>query len=181
MRAHLRNIDRVLAGTCRLMSSLALRNLATVKGRKLKWYGHLTISDGLTKVILQRPIEGKRRRGAPKKMWADNIVKQVIRRDASNGTQPAGGWEVMRWWGSLSQLSTFMKAYREYAREEGVWDHCTLFSWKSTFNFLSLKMYYKTWHMSRIWAHLIFSIQIICVQQLSTLLILWLLLKKSTF
>ena len=127
MRAHLRNIDRVLAGTCRLMSSLRLRNLTTVKGRKLKWYGHLTISDGLTKVILQRPIEGKRRRGAPKKMWADNIVKQVIRRDASNGTQPAGGWEVMRWWGSLSQLSTFMKAYTEYAREEGVWDHCTLF------------------------------------------------------
>ena len=26
-----------------------------------------------------------------------------------------------------SQLSTFMKAYREYARGEGVWDHCTLF------------------------------------------------------
>ena len=27
-----------------------------------------------------------------------------------------------------SQLSTFMKAYRDYARGEGVWDHCTLFS-----------------------------------------------------
>ena len=27
-----------------------------------------------------------------------------------------------------SQLSTFMKAFREYARGEGVWDHCTLFS-----------------------------------------------------
>ena len=34
-----------------------------------------------------------------------------------------------------SQLSTFMKAYREYARGEGVWDHCTLFSLKSTFIF----------------------------------------------
>ena len=28
---------------------------------------------------------------------------------------------------SRSQLSTFMKAYREYARGEGVWDHCMLF------------------------------------------------------
>ena len=27
-----------------------------------------------------------------------------------------------------SQLSTFMKAYREYDRGDGVWDHCTLFS-----------------------------------------------------
>ena len=27
-----------------------------------------------------------------------------------------------------SQLSTFMKAYGEYARGEGVWDQCTLFS-----------------------------------------------------
>ena len=32
-----------------------------------------------------------------------------------------------------SQLSTFMKAYTAYARGEGVWDHRTLFSRKSTF------------------------------------------------
>ena len=34
-----------------------------------------------------------------------------------------------------SQLSTFMKAYTAYAREEGVWDHRTLFPRKSTFIF----------------------------------------------
>ena len=34
-----------------------------------------------------------------------------------------------------SQLSTLMKAYIAYARGEGVWDHRTLFSRKSTFLF----------------------------------------------
>ena len=34
-----------------------------------------------------------------------------------------------------SQLSTFMEAYREYARGEGVWDHRTLSPRKSTFIF----------------------------------------------
>ena len=48
--------------------------LATVKLRKLKWYGHVTGSDGLTKVILQgtiKLIEGKRRKSRPKKRWTD--------------------------------------------------------------------------------------------------------------
>ena len=47
--------------------------LATVKRRKLKWYGHVTRSDGLTEVILQGTVEGSRRRGRPKKSWSDNI------------------------------------------------------------------------------------------------------------
>ena len=34
-----------------------------------------------------------------------------------------------------SQLSTFMKAYTAYTREEGVWDHRTLFRRKATFIF----------------------------------------------
>ena len=40
--------------------------LATVKRRKLKWYGHVTRSDGLTKVILQGTVEegaGRKRAG----------------------------------------------------------------------------------------------------------------------
>ena len=49
--------------------------LATVKRRKLTWYGHVTRSDGLTKVILQGTVEGSRRRGRPKKSWSDNIVE----------------------------------------------------------------------------------------------------------
>ena len=50
--------------------------LETVKRRqKLKWYGHVTRSDGLTKVILQGTVEGSRRRGRPKKSWIDNIAE----------------------------------------------------------------------------------------------------------
>ena len=49
--------------------------LATVKRRKLKWYGHVTRSDGLTKVILRGAVEGKRRSGRPKKGWIDNIAE----------------------------------------------------------------------------------------------------------
>ena len=49
--------------------------LATVKRRKLKWYGHVKRSDGLTKVILQGTVEGSRRRGRPKKRWSDNIAE----------------------------------------------------------------------------------------------------------
>ena len=49
--------------------------LATVKRRKLKWYGHVTRSDGLTKVILQERVKGKRRRSRPKKRWTDNIAE----------------------------------------------------------------------------------------------------------
>ena len=51
--------------------------LATVKRRKLKWYGHLTRSDGLTKVILQGTVEGQRIRGMPKKRWIDNIAEMT--------------------------------------------------------------------------------------------------------
>ena len=43
--------------------------------RKLKWYGHVTRSDGQTKVILQGTVEGSRRRGRPKKSWSDNIAE----------------------------------------------------------------------------------------------------------
>ena len=50
-------------------------DLATVKRRKLKWYGHLTRSDGITKVTLQGTVEGRRRRGRPKKSWIDNIAE----------------------------------------------------------------------------------------------------------
>ena len=54
---------------------------ATVKRRKLKWYGLVTRSDGLTKVILQGTVDGltkvilqvtvngKRRRSRPRKKW----------------------------------------------------------------------------------------------------------------
>ncbi|XP_069975886.1 uncharacterized protein [Penaeus vannamei] len=39
--------------------------LKTVKQRKLRWYGHITRSSGLSKAILQGTEQGKRRREKP--------------------------------------------------------------------------------------------------------------------
>ena len=49
--------------------------LTTIKRRKLKWYGHVTRSDGLAKTILQGTVQGGRRRGRQRKKWADNILE----------------------------------------------------------------------------------------------------------
>ena len=49
--------------------------LTTVKKRKLKWYGHVTRSNGLAKTILQGTVQGGRKRGRQKKRWEDNIVE----------------------------------------------------------------------------------------------------------
>ena len=47
--------------------------LAIVKVRKMKWYGHVTRSEGLAKTILQGTVRGGRKRGRQKKRWEDNI------------------------------------------------------------------------------------------------------------
>ena len=47
--------------------------LTIVKQRKLRWYGHVSRSSGLTKTILQGTVNGTRRRGRQRKRWEDNI------------------------------------------------------------------------------------------------------------
>ena len=47
--------------------------LATVKRRKLAWFGHVTRHDSLSKTILQDTLEGGRRRGRQRKCWMGNI------------------------------------------------------------------------------------------------------------
>ena len=47
--------------------------LATVKRRKLAWFGHVTRHDSLSKTILQGTWEGGRRRGRQRKCWMDNL------------------------------------------------------------------------------------------------------------
>ena len=47
--------------------------LTTVKKRKLKWYGHVSRSSGLSKTILQGTVPGGRRRGRQRRRWEDNI------------------------------------------------------------------------------------------------------------
>ena len=47
--------------------------LTLMKRRKLKWYGHVTRSSGLAKIVLQGTAQGGRRRGRQKKRWEDSI------------------------------------------------------------------------------------------------------------
>mgnify|MGYP006273469667 CR=1 FL=1 len=47
--------------------------LATVKKRKLAWFGHVTRHNTLPKTVLQGTLEGGRRRGRQTKSWMDNI------------------------------------------------------------------------------------------------------------
>ncbi|KAL8616565.1 hypothetical protein ACOMHN_036597 [Nucella lapillus] len=47
--------------------------LTKVKKRKLRWYGHITRSSGLSKTILQGTVEGGRRRGRQKKRRTHNV------------------------------------------------------------------------------------------------------------
>ena len=41
--------------------------ITTVRKRKLRWYGHITRSTGLTKIILQGTVQGGRKEGRQKK------------------------------------------------------------------------------------------------------------------
>ena len=47
--------------------------LTIVKRRKLHWYGHVSLSSGLAKTILQGTVKGGRRQGRQKKRREDNI------------------------------------------------------------------------------------------------------------
>ena len=47
--------------------------MTSVERRKLKCYGQVTRSSGLAKIVLQRTVQGGRRRGRQKKRWKDNI------------------------------------------------------------------------------------------------------------
>ena len=47
--------------------------LTTKSERKLRWYGHITRSIGLAKMILQSTVQGGRRKGRQRQRWEDNI------------------------------------------------------------------------------------------------------------
>ena len=49
--------------------------LTTIKNRKLRWYEHVTRSEGLRTTILKGTVQGKRRRGRQNKRWADSILE----------------------------------------------------------------------------------------------------------
>ena len=47
--------------------------LTIIKRQKLQWYGHVSHSSGLAKIILQGTVKGGRRQGRQRKRWEDNI------------------------------------------------------------------------------------------------------------
>ena len=47
--------------------------ITTVSKPKLRWYGHIQRSTGLAKMILQRTVQGGRRKGRQKKRWGDKM------------------------------------------------------------------------------------------------------------
>ena len=52
--------------------------ITTVRKRKLRWYGHITKSTGLAKMIQQGTVKGGRRKGRQKKRWEDNISEWTV-------------------------------------------------------------------------------------------------------
>ena len=48
-------------------------DLTTVKRYKLQWYGHVSCSSDLAKIILQGTVKGGRRQGRQRKRWEDSI------------------------------------------------------------------------------------------------------------
>ena len=57
--------------------------LTLVKKRKLRWFGHVSRSSGLSKTILQGTVKGKRKRGGQKKRW------KTISKSGQEWTLPA--------------------------------------------------------------------------------------------
>ena len=55
--------------------------LASIKRRKLAWYGHVTRHQALSKAILQGTLEGSRKRGIQRKCWMDNVRDWTGKRD----------------------------------------------------------------------------------------------------
>ena len=49
--------------------------LATVKGRKHAWFGHVTCMTASPEYIFQGTLENGRRRGRHRKCWMDNIIE----------------------------------------------------------------------------------------------------------
>ena len=69
--------------------------LTLVKKRKLRWFGHVSRSSGLTATILLGTVKGKKR-GRQKKRWEDNIKEWTgiyfasLTRAAENRTRCKG-------------------------------------------------------------------------------------------
>ena len=78
--------------------------LKIVKSRKLKWFGHVTRHDSLSKTILQGTVSGGRKRGRPRKAWLNNIKEwtNLELPELLTTTQQRNEWRII----SLSPSGT---------------------------------------------------------------------------
>ena len=76
--------------------------LVLVKKRKLRWFGHVSVSSGLAETILQGTVKRQRKRGRQKKRWEDNI-KEWTGTDFSSSTRVAEN--RTRWKGTVANSS----------------------------------------------------------------------------
>ena len=82
--------------------------LATIKRRKLSWFGHVTRHNTLSRTVLQGTLEGSRRRGRQAKCWMDN-VKEWTRMDSPTLIRKV---EDRDGWRSLVQQRSFRSPLR---------------------------------------------------------------------
>ena len=82
--------------------------LATIKRRKLTWFGHVTRHNSLPKTILQGTLEGGRKRGRQAKSWLDNI-KEWTRMDTPTLIRKA---EYRTSWSRLAHSASLMSPLR---------------------------------------------------------------------
>ena len=105
----------------RLNQSHVLPLLTTVRKRKLKWYGPVTRSDGLTKMILLGTIEGKRRRGRQKKKKWTDIIEEWTGKSFAKTQALAHNrqdWSKLVRKSSLRRPHDFFTEFREQASKE---------------------------------------------------------------
>jgi len=87
--------------------------LATVKRRKMSWFGHVNRHNTLSKTILQGTVEGKRKRGRQKKIWSNNI-REWMEGDLVDLTRAT---ENRKNWQKLSRGAALESPRRPRSRE----------------------------------------------------------------
>ena len=84
--------------------------LATIKKKKLTWYGHVARHNTLPKTVLQGTLEGGRKRGRQVKCWMDNI-KEWTRMNSPTLIREA---EDRTGWRQLAARSALMSPLRPH-------------------------------------------------------------------
>ena len=89
--------------------------LTMVKKRKLRWYGHISRSSGMAKIILKRTVKGARKRGRQKKRWEDYIKEWTGMEfgDSLRAAEDREGWKgIVAMWSVVPPTTSEVKGLR---------------------------------------------------------------------